>query len=194
MPGLAFANGDFVEREVIPWNELIVSAAAMVGVFMFIIGLYSVKQNAFSPQQNPLSSAFSKMFAGLALISAGPMYAFLNNSTMSDSLNVDDRSVLSVSSSTLMGDVSSSANSWLGEHLPQATIEAIMGFVYLAGLFAFIKGLYLLKNVAGQNQSQAEGGFGRSLTHIFGGFVTMNITTFSCMIGGTLGISMMCIA
>lgn len=186
------ADTSVIDTEIIPINELLVTAATFIGICLFVSGIYSVKQNAHAPQQNSLSSAFGKMLSGVFMISAGPIYGAISNSTIGNGVNIDDRSMLSVSNSPMMAlnDVS---NSWLGQHIPQQTMDAVFGFVFLAGLFAFLKGIYLLKNVAGQ-EKQNEGGIGRAFTHIAGGFITMNITTFSCMIGNSLGMTMLCIS
>ncbi|MGD1524411.1 hypothetical protein [Vibrio owensii] len=186
------ADSGIIDNDIIPINELLVTAATFIGLCLFVSGWYSVKQNAHAPQQNPLSGAFSRIFAGVAMISSGPLYGILSNSTISNGVNVDDRSILSVSSSPMMA-LSDISGSWLGQHIPQQTMDAVFGFVFLAGLYAFLKGIYLLKNVSGQER-QNEGGIGRALTHIGGGFITMNITTFSCMVGNTLGLTMLCIS
>jgi hypothetical protein len=87
-------------------------------------------------------------------------------------------------------EVANVGSSYLGNMMPESTAMLLLGFVYIVGLIAFVRGIWLLKNVGSMDQNS--GGTAKALTHLLGGFVTMNIMEFSCLVGTTLGISMLC--
>lgn len=63
------------------------------------------------------------------------------------------------------------------------SISAILMFVQMLGVIAFIRGLLILKAL-GENK---DGAMGRALTHIFGGAAAMNITWAVSMLASTIG-------
>ncbi len=65
--------------------------------------------------------------------------------------------------------------------------RAILYLVQVIGLIAFIRGwLYMAKS----QQQGAQGGFGKGLTHVFGGLLAMNIVGTATMISNTLGVTL----
>lgn len=66
--------------------------------------------------------------------------------------------------------------------------EAIFMIIQLVGLIAFIRGWMLLSNTATQGSAQP-GTFGKSLTHIFGGVMAMNVVGTINILQTSLGVS-----
>lgn len=63
------------------------------------------------------------------------------------------------------------------------TIAAVLVFVQLIGLIAFVRGVLILKSL-GENK---DGAMGRALTHIVGGSAAMNAAWTVKMLAGTIG-------
>lgn len=63
---------------------------------------------------------------------------------------------------------------------------AVFRLVQVIGLIAFIRGWIFIVKSQGQG---AQGGFGKGLTHIFGGIAGMNIIGTAQVISATLGIN-----
>jgi len=66
-------------------------------------------------------------------------------------------------------------------------VKAILMFIQLLGIIAFVRGMLILKAI-GENK---DGVMGRALTHIFGGAAAMNIYWAITMLGKTIGASTM---
>jgi len=66
-----------------------------------------------------------------------------------------------------------------------AVIGAVLNFVQLVGLIAFIRGVWLLK-AHGENK---DGALGRALTHLFGGAAAMNISWTVNVLAATFGVT-----
>lgn len=64
-----------------------------------------------------------------------------------------------------------------------ATIHAVLMFIQLLGLIAFVRGVLILKAI-GENK---DGAMGRALTHIFGGAAAMNIYWTTGVLANTFG-------
>ena len=66
-----------------------------------------------------------------------------------------------------------------------AVIGAVLTFVQLVGLIAFIRGVWLLK-AHGENK---DGALGKALTHLFGGAAAMNISWTVGVLASTFGVT-----
>lgn len=188
--GLNQANAaDF--SQIKPMVALVVSIGYLIGLVLFITGLYGFKKHSENPQQFTIAYCVMNMATGILLLLSGYFYSSLKSSTIDQGWSFDGESALSIDNAAL-ADVGSMSNSLLGQYLPEQTIAMLIGFVYLVGLIAFIKGIYMLKNVGSVNSGH-EGGIGKALTHMAGGLVSMNIVQFSCIMGNATGISMLCI-
>lgn len=179
----------FVTEEAVPINSFMLIIGTLLGLITFGSGLFGVSKSSSMPQQYPMKANVTKMAAGILLLSAGGFYEIVMNSMgmagAGSSLNVADSDLISTGSDSLK-------NSVFGELLPKETIKILLSFIYLVGLYAFLKGIYMLKDL-GANQAQQQGGSAKSsIVHIVGGVITMNITTFSCIVGSTLGMPELC--
>lgn len=185
------SGNDFVSSQALPINSLMLIIATMLGLFVFGSGLYGVSKSSTMPQQYPVSSCVTKMITGVLLLS---ITAFYNVVMKSVGFSDGSATTLSVQDSALLSSgVSMLSNSAMGEILPQETIQILLAFIYLVGLYSFLKGVYMLKDVGGSpNQNQGQSVVKSSLVHIVAGIIAMNITMFSCILGSTLGLSQMC--
>jgi intracellular multiplication protein IcmC len=69
-----------------------------------------------------------------------------------------------------------------------AGAAAVMRFIEMVGLIAFGRGWFILRAVS---QGRAnEGGTGRAITHMVGGILAVNITTFGPMLGKFVGLDL----
>ncbi|MND11560.1 hypothetical protein D3C87_351680 [compost metagenome] len=184
------ASADGIAAETInPIASLIVSIGYLVGLTLFVHGLYGIKKNSESPQQYPFGKCVAEMVSGVLLLLSGYFYGVVRNSAVNDGWSYDNSNALALDHTALsnMGDLS---QSFLGQYLPVQTIEMLIGFVYLFGLMSFLKGIYMLKSIGAVNNQD---GIGKVATHICGGIVCMNIASFSCLVSSFIGVSMLCL-
>ena len=67
-------------------------------------------------------------------------------------------------------------------------VLAVLSFIQLLGLIAFVRGCMILKMIG----EHKDGAMGRALTHIFGGSAAMNITWTVKLLATTIGASWIC--
>lgn len=186
----AWADASLMRSEFAPLVELIVGIGYLMGILLIVSGLLYFKKNSENPQQFPIQTATWTLISGVLLLSSAWLYSTIQQTVIPSSGEWStDASVLAIDRQ-LADEMGNVGNSYLGTMLPESTAVLLLGFVYIVGLIAFTRGIYLLKNVGSMDQNS--GGTAKALTHIGGGFVTMNIMDFSCLIGNTLGISMLC--
>ena len=189
-PQVLAADGNLFSAEFAPVVELVVGIGYLMDILLVISGLLYFKKNSENPQQFTIQTATWTLVSGVLLLSSAWVYSTLQQTVIPTSGQWStDSSVLAIDRQ-LADEVGNVGNSYLGNMLPESTAMLLLGFVYIVGLIAFIRGIYLLKNVGSMDQNS--GGTAKALTHMVGGFVTMNILEFSCLVGNTLGISMLC--
>lgn len=79
--------------------------------------------------------------------------------------------------------------SYSGGALPEQSamvMKAVVGFIQLVGLIAFIRGWMLVRKAGDSNNQNGE--IGRGITHIVGGVLTINLVATVQMFGATLGL------
>ncbi|MCP1674250.1 NADH:ubiquinone oxidoreductase subunit 6 (subunit J) [Natronocella acetinitrilica] len=190
---LAQANDGvgFVATQFAAIAQLIVIVGYLVGFVLFGIGIYGFKRWGENPNSFPLSRAVMSCIAATLLLTLGATYDIVMRSTIDPGFSgSDSRHALALSADALRID--SSSNSIFSEYLPEHTIAVILGFIFVVGLYNFVKGIYLLKNI-GASQQQQEGTIAKPLTHIIGGILAMNINVFSCILANIIGFSGICI-
>ncbi|MBP4081433.1 hypothetical protein [Aeromonas sp. MrichA-1] len=188
--GFALAD-DTASSIVNPVAELFVSIGYLVGLILFVLGLYGFKKNSESPQQYPMSYCIANLTTGTLLLLSGYFYGVVRNTAVNDGWSYDNSSALALDK-TALANSGNITNSFLGQYLPVHTVELLIGFIYLVGLLAFLKGIYMLKSV-GSASNNGSDGIGKALTHICGGVVSMNILSFSCLVSSIIGVSMICL-
>jgi hypothetical protein len=176
-PGSAFAQVSDVgqmfvnmQSSIGPVETLAQTFAWLAGVAFFItatIRLAHVEQGREEPRK--------PMFLYLAAI--GLWCLSLMMSTISGTLGATGG--LGGSTSPLAAGIGAAGGG------SAAVIGAVLNFVQLVGLIAFIRGVWLLK-AHGENK---DGAMGRALTHLFGGAAAMNIVWTVTVLANTFGAS-----
>jgi hypothetical protein len=170
-------------------SKFLVQIFNLVGMAIFFNGLYGFYKRTEDPNRYTLAFCVANCVAGSLLLISATAYSWTVNS-MSTTEWATDSSMLSVGSK-INDDFNAAQGGFLGSYLPEQSIKTLMGFVYIAGLVGYLRGLYLLKNI-GQMDNGQSGGFYKALWHILGGAATMNILKVGCFISWLLGISMLC--
>lgn len=162
--------------------------AEVFQAFAFLIGLWLsgyacfvwYNQNKVGGQKTQ-NSPFATFFAGNALMLSTVLYEYFMNTALDDSWDksVSFGAIDEVALRSIEG-----AQSPLMQFLPDNTVALISGFIYLMGLFSYLKGIYLLRFMGmGGDPSQGSPA-SKSAAHIVGGMILMNINAFACVILG----------
>lgn len=169
--------------------------AGVIGVFLIAGGLFSLYNWAKTNGQgkSPTSAVLS-MFIGTLLASIGWFYqvmkaSFVGASSQGVSITSGGQYNLALDQAALQAAQSISSNSF-GKFIPESTLKAVLAFVFLVGFIAFISGVFSLKDVGDNRGSQHP--ILSPTVKIIGGVICMNITWFSCLVSGTLGIAALC--
>lgn len=192
IPGLANAASVDTVAQLSSLFSVVLGAASFLGVLLFANGLMGVYASQSGRSNNTIGQSIIKMFVGTFMLSIGWVYGLMKASFVGNDatgVNYDGRGSLALDSAAIAAGNSAAATGY-GKFIPAQTLQAVFAFVFLIGLIAFIHGVYLLRNVG------AEGGspdMKRACFYrILGGLICMNITWFSCLVGGILGIESMC--
>lgn len=180
-PSFAFANDQAKNIEAM--GKLFISVGFMIGLFLFISGLYSVYlmgKHGNDPSRS-FGAAFSKLSAGTILLLSVTMYSIVKG-TVGPSWSMTNDS-LALSSTALDG---LNKVGFL-EYLPNETLITLFSMIWLIGLFGFLKGIYLIRFTSEQANGQQGSPITKVLTHMIGGVVLMNIRDASNLVGGFFG-------
>jgi hypothetical protein len=192
-PSLAIADDAVSPLTLSDFNYIssfLVSAFYVFGLYLVLNGLYSFKLMPDSPQQYPARVNAAKMCAGFALLSSAYFYAMMMSTATGEA--VESASSVLSSNGHLVDQLTRIEGSFLAKYIPEHTSRTLLGILFIIGLGSFLKGLALLSEV-GSPQNNGTSPFKRSMSHIIGGMVCMNITAVSCFIGKMLGIGVMCL-
>ncbi|MEZ9709252.1 hypothetical protein AB4254_11285 [Vibrio breoganii] len=184
------ASANLVDTQFVPMNSLFISIAFLLGLGLFANGLLGFYRSGTQPQQYPAAQQGWKCFAGILLLSCTAIYNItLKSIGMDESDNplvVDQGSLESLS-----GGLS---NSWLGEYLPMESISFIIGFIWLFGLYSFLKAIYTLKDMGNISASQQGGSpLKKAIISGLSGIICMNLDSFACLLGRSAGTTVMCL-
>ncbi|MFK4132065.1 DUF6750 family protein [Pseudomonas luteola] len=175
------------------FSSLVIAIALLIGVVMFVSSVYGFKQNASNPQQFPISKCITGLLVGCGMLALPFLYVSSAQTlgVTSTSSWEGGRSVLSASNATANISSSTGSQNFLGKYLSDETKKLIIGFVFLIGLIAFVRGIYLFKDM-GNRQGNGSSTTAMSLFHVGGGVVCMNILYFSCLFAATFNIPHIC--
>lgn len=165
-------------------GELAVAVGYMVGLFLFIQGLYAfyLSGKFGNDPSRSIASAFWQVASGTMLLLSSTVYSIAKG-TVSPTWT-DTNEVLALSSSAFNNIESAGFMNMI----PESTIKSLMAAIWLIGLFGFLKGIYLMRFAS----EQASGAQGYSpvkkiVVHIFGGVVLMNIRDTSNAVAKVMG-------
>lgn len=169
--------------------------AGVIGVFLIAGGLFALYNWAKTNGQGKSpSSAVLSMLIGTILASVGWFYqvmkeSFVGSNSAGVSITSSGQYSLALDTATLQAAQNISTNSF-GKFIPENTLKAVLAFVFLVGFIAFISGVFGLKDVGDNRGSQHP--ILSPMVKIIGGVICMNITWFSCLASGMLGIAALC--
>jgi len=170
-------------------SSLVVAVGYMLGTFCALIGLWGFKKRPENPQQYTIGYCVGNFFTGCALLASSFIY-----SAMSGTLGIawdGSRNGLSLSSHDAESAAANMPNNFLTKSLTDDTKKLIIGFVFLVGAVAFIRGIYLCKDF-GERRNNGGSGTAMALFHMIGGIICMNILLFSCIFAKTFNIPHIC--
>lgn len=192
LPGIANAADVNTVGQLSSLFSVVLGAASFIGVLLFANGLIAVYQSQTGRSNKTIGQAVITMFVGTFMLSVGWVYGLMRASFVganSTGVSYEGRGTLALDAAAIASG-NAAAKTGYGKFIPAQTLQAVFAFVFLVGLIAFIHGVYLLKNIGTDGGSPD---MKRACIYrIFGGLVCMNITWFSCLVGGILGIESMC--
>jgi hypothetical protein len=169
-------------------NSLVVAAGFLIGLCLFLWGVYGFKKHTESPQQFTIGMCTGQFLVGCMLMSSSYIYTQAAT-TLTISVSGSSRSVLSVDNADQAS--ASTGSTFLSDAFTTESKNLIIGFVFLIGVIAFLRGLYLMKDF-GSRQNNGSSATAMSLFHVVGGIICMNILYFSCLFAEVFSIPYIC--
>lgn len=190
LPLLFFSNTSFAASGVNQvaafgaLGQLVLAIGYMVGLYMFIYGLYSfyLTGKYGNDPSRSIASSFWQVATGIMLLLSSTVYAIAKGTISPTWTNTNQ--VLALSSSAFNNV---SATGFLG-YIPEGTLKTLLSAIWLIGLIGFLKGIYLFRFAADQaSGSQGYSPVKKIITHILGGVLLMNIKDTSTAVGTFFG-------
>lgn len=170
--------------------------AEVLQAFAFLIGLWLSGYALFTwYQQNKVGgqksggSPVAMFLTGNALMLSTVLYTYFMNTALKD--NWDSTVKFGAIDQVALRSIEG-AQSPMMQFLPDNTVALITGFIYLMGLFSYLKGIYLLRHLGSSEGGQQQSGLSKASAHIIGGMILMNINSFACVILGIFITTGMC--
>lgn len=157
-----------------PMQFLLLGFCYLAGIILIIIGVSRLLKSEQDGPKGPMGFGTIMMFlTGGVLLSINPILGAAVNSIFQT--GAQNSAALTYTDG--LGDGGAHAN---------AVIGAIMAFVAIIGFISFIRGFFIMKDVAnGNGQASVMAG----LTHIIGGSLAVNLGGFIKAVQSTLGIT-----
>jgi hypothetical protein len=156
------------------FSTLIISVTTFIGMVIFLTGLYGIYKRTENPNKYTLAGSFKSMLAGTLMMIMGTIYVIFRNTVTNDSWTANSREALSIS--THMNEsIARGGQMSMGQYLPPQMLVLIIGFLFVVGLYSFSKGLFMVKDVGGQDSSGQFVGYKKVINHLFFGTVCMNM-------------------
>lgn len=195
LPGFANAAAVNVVAQFTTLFGVVLAVSAFIGVMLFAQGLYSIYVSSSGRGNKSVGQGLMNMLVGTFMLSVGWVYGMMKASFIGKTVtgvDYEGREALALNGVEAAAIAAGNAVSKTayGKFIDSNTLQAVFAFVFFVGLLAFVHGVYLLRTIGmdGGDANMKRAAFYR----IFGGLVCMNITWFSCLVGGILGISSMC--
>jgi len=194
-PGFANAAAVDVVAQFTSLFGVVLAVSSLVGVMLFAQGLYSIYVSSSGRSNKSVGQGLLNMLVGTFMLSVGWVYGLMKASFIgatATGVDYEGREALALNGieAASMAAGTAVSKTAFGKFIDSNTLQAVFAFVFFVGLMAFVHGVYLLRTIGmdGGDANMKRAAFYR----IFGGLICMNITWFSCMVGGILGISSMC--
>lgn len=170
--------------------------AEVFTAFAFVIGLWLSGYAAFiwysknkNGGQSSSYSVWSTFLAGNALMISTVLYEYFMNTALGDTW---DKSIMFGAVDEVALKSIEGSQSPLMQFLPENTVALISGFIYLMGLFSYLKGVYLLRYIGSTGSQGQSVPTSKAAAHIVGGMILMNSNAFACSILGLFITTQMC--
>lgn len=179
-PGAHALDGNHVITQLNAIMPLFGSLAVVVGIALVGTGIYMFYARQQNPNQYPISRCIYTIVSGTLLITFSEAYDVLKASSIDSSgFGSSSRNILAVDQNALANINRSGGVGILGRMMPANMALMVVGWCYIIGLGAFLRGLYLIKEIG---NPQAQHGFGKTITHMLGGVFLMNLTESACIL------------
>lgn len=195
LPGFANAAAVNVVAQFTTLFGVVLAVSSFIGVMLFAQGLYSIYVSSSGRSNKSVGQGLMNMLVGTFMLSVGWVYGMMKASFIGNTatgVDYEGREALALNGVEAAAIAAGNAVSKTayGKFIDSNTLQAVFAFVFFVGLLAFVHGVYLLRTIGmdGGDANMKRAAFYR----IFGGLICMNITWFSCLVGGILGISSMC--
>lgn len=161
-------------------GQFAISFAFLLGLYLCGIAIW-MKYGQITPnnRSNNPNSAVWTFIAGVSLLLSPVVYSMTVN-TFVDSW--DNSVQIYEVDSAAIADLEREGSA-LYAFLPKNSVFVLAMFIYAIGLYAYLKGLYLMRYAGTMgNDGRTQGG--RAFGHFAGGIFVMNIQSISCVLLG----------
>lgn len=195
LPGIANAAAVNIVAQFTTLFGVVLAVSSFIGVMLFANGLYGIYTASSGRSNKGYGQGLMNMLIGSFMLSVGWVYGLMKASFIGNTatgVDYEGRDALALNGIEAAAVAAGTAvkGTAYGKFIDANTLQAVFAFVFFIGLLAFVHGVYLLRTIGmdGGDPNMKRAAFYR----IFGGLICMNITWFSCLVGGMLGISAMC--
>ena len=150
--------------------SLISNIASLMGIILFISGVYMFRQNSVNSQAFPIRRAIMYVLTGAFLLSLDTFYGTVIHTAAPDATA---NSVLAVNKHIGLTGSNEAGSGGVWGLLSDTMTFKVVTFLYVIGFISFVRGLYMMKNV-GEGQP-GKGFLGGAITHIVYGAALMNL-------------------
>lgn len=185
----------FILAQFAHFSALFIEGGALVGMTVAGLGVYGFYRQTLYPQNYTTAGNFAKVLTGSALVISGSIFQGFENtffdtttdlSSGSLHLNVDALSAL------VENGVRTGSSSISSQLIPPRSSALIVGFMYMIGVLAFLKGIFVLKDAGEIGNQQNPSPVKTSLVYMVSGVIAVNINDFGCLFGSTFGTTLFC--
>lgn len=156
-------------------GAMILILAALIGVCVFLYGLYVFWKAQSEPNRYNAGIAVRNLIAGSLLLTPGTFYSTLKASAVDPSWT-HSNDALAINSSALQQGANDLSNSFIGAYISTGVISAVLGLLFIIGLWGYLRGLYLIRELGLAGPGQGTGP-GKVMAHLIGGLILMNTVT-----------------
>lgn len=168
--------------------------SGVIGFYLFgsaVVGFFTWGKTG--SQSTSALNLIMKMIIGTFMLSLGWFYQLIKASFIGDDAGgvtwSSGQAHIALDPAIAAGSAAINSSGF-GKFVPAGTIETILAFVFVVGLFFFIAGVYSLKDIGDNRNSQSP--YMKPSMQILGGMFCMNITWGGCIISSLLGIKALC--
>lgn len=173
-----------------PMLKLVSAFSYLAGIILVMIGIGRLLKTSQEGAKGPggIGTIFTFLVAGI-LLSIDKVMGAAVGTMFGDSFTGMIGSALGVSNSTEISSFGilslSTGSASINSHI-EAVISSVVGFMIIVGVVAFVRGIFILRDVAEGNQQASLMAAG---THIIGGALAVNIGGVINAVQSTFGLS-----